>query len=57
VAVPIHWGSLRLMGPNAWWKRSGHLTVPPQAFAQHARYLAPETDVRVLQPGEWTSVN
>jgi L-ascorbate metabolism protein UlaG (beta-lactamase superfamily) len=57
VAVPIHWGSLRLMGPNAWWKRSGHLTVPPQAFAQHARHLAPETDVRVLQPGEWTSVN
>jgi L-ascorbate metabolism protein UlaG (beta-lactamase superfamily) len=57
VAVPIHWGSLRLFGPDAIWKRADHLNLPPHAFAYHARQIAPETDVRVLQPGEWTSAN
>ena len=57
VAVPIHWGSLRYLGPDAIWGRADHLSAPPLAFAQHASRLAPETEVRVLQPGEWTSVN
>ena len=57
VAVPIHWGSLRFMGPNSVWKRVGYLNTPPHAFAHHAALLAPQTEIRVLQPGEWTSVN
>jgi L-ascorbate metabolism protein UlaG (beta-lactamase superfamily) len=57
VAVPIHWGALRLMGPHAVWKRASYLSTPPRAFASHASLLAPETEVRILQPGHWTSVN
>jgi L-ascorbate metabolism protein UlaG (beta-lactamase superfamily) len=57
VAVPIHWGSLRLMGPDSVWRWAHHLSTPPYAFAQHAERLAPETQVRVLRPGEWTAVN
>jgi L-ascorbate metabolism protein UlaG (beta-lactamase superfamily) len=57
VAVPIHWGALRLPGPQALWKRAGHMHQPPQSFADHAKTWAPETEVRVLQPGEWTALN
>ncbi|MGD9145353.1 MAG: MBL fold metallo-hydrolase [Anaerolineae bacterium] len=57
VAVPIHWGSFRFFGPDSLWQGVDHLTVPPHAFAEHASRLAPQTDVRVLQPGEWTTVN
>jgi L-ascorbate metabolism protein UlaG (beta-lactamase superfamily) len=57
VAVPIHWGSLRFMGPHSVWKWVDYLSTPPYAFANHAARLAPETEVRVLKPGEWTSVN
>ena len=57
VAVPIHWGALRYIGPHSLWKRAEHLNAPPQAFAAHAQRLAPQTEVRVLQPGEWTTVN
>jgi L-ascorbate metabolism protein UlaG (beta-lactamase superfamily) len=57
LAVPIHWGSLRLAGPQSVWKWVSYLSTPPYAFANHAARLAPETQVRVLRPGEWTSVN
>jgi L-ascorbate metabolism protein UlaG (beta-lactamase superfamily) len=57
VAVPIHWGSLRLIGPGSVWESVDYLSTPPQAFAEHAALLAPQTEVRVLNPGEWTSVN
>jgi L-ascorbate metabolism protein UlaG (beta-lactamase superfamily) len=56
IAVPIHWGSLRLMGPDSFWQAVDYLSDPPHAFAEHASRLAPQTQVRVLQPGEWTSV-
>jgi L-ascorbate metabolism protein UlaG (beta-lactamase superfamily) len=56
VAVPIHWGSLRLLGPDSVWRSVDYLSDPPNAFAQHARRLAPETQVRVLQPGEWMTL-
>lgn len=56
VAVPIHWGALRLPGPYALWQRADHMSLPPQDFAAHAARLAPETEVRILQPGEWTPV-
>jgi L-ascorbate metabolism protein UlaG (beta-lactamase superfamily) len=56
VAVPIHWGALRFMGPHAVWKWVSYLSTPPYAFAAHAARLAPRTEVRVLQPGEWTTL-
>lgn len=57
VSVPIHWGALRLPGPHRLWKGVQHMSLPPQRFAAHARDLAPDTEVRVLQPGEWTTLN
>lgn len=57
IAVPIHWGALRLPGPYAMWNGAGHMHLPPHSFAEHAKTWAPETEVRVLQPGEWTTLN
>ncbi|MBN1661392.1 MAG: MBL fold metallo-hydrolase [Anaerolineae bacterium] len=57
VAVPIHWGALRLPGPHALWHRADHMHSPPHSFAAHAARVAPGTEVRVLQPGEWTRLN
>jgi L-ascorbate metabolism protein UlaG (beta-lactamase superfamily) len=54
VAVPIHWGTLHPWGP--WWRRASFLKRPPHAFAQAASRQAPQTDVRVLKPGEATLV-
>lgn len=54
VAVPIHWGSLRYAGPAALWRRMPYLQTPPHDFRAHAARLAPETDVRVLCPGQST---
>jgi L-ascorbate metabolism protein UlaG (beta-lactamase superfamily) len=57
VATPIHWGSFRFVGPHAVWDTVDYLKDPPQAFAEHASRLAPQTEIRVLQPGEWTTLN
>jgi L-ascorbate metabolism protein UlaG (beta-lactamase superfamily) len=57
MAVPIHWGSLRFIGPDSIWESVDYLTTPPVAFAEHSARLAPQTEVRVLQPGEWTTLN
>ena len=57
VAVPIHWGSLRFIGPDSVWESVDYLSTPPVTFAEHAARLAPQTEVRVLQPGEWTTLN
>jgi L-ascorbate metabolism protein UlaG (beta-lactamase superfamily) len=57
VAVPIHWGSFRLLGPRAVWDSVDYLSSPPHAFAEHAAHLAPDTEVRILKPGEWTTLN
>jgi L-ascorbate metabolism protein UlaG (beta-lactamase superfamily) len=57
VAVPIHWGALRYIGPQSLWKRVDYLRNPPYSFLENAAHLAPQTEVRVLQPGEWTTVN
>jgi L-ascorbate metabolism protein UlaG (beta-lactamase superfamily) len=57
VAVPIHWGSFRFFGPDSLWQEVDYLKYPPYSFAEYASRLAPQTEVRVLQPGEWTSLN
>jgi L-ascorbate metabolism protein UlaG (beta-lactamase superfamily) len=46
-AVPIHWGTYRIVG----MRHGAALQGPPDAFARHARELAPEVDVRVLPVG------
>jgi L-ascorbate metabolism protein UlaG (beta-lactamase superfamily) len=48
VAIPIHWGTLVPMGA----RRGTDPFAPPRAFASAVARLAPETDVRILAPGE-----
>ncbi len=50
VAVPIHWGTFFPIGQAR--RRPHFLTDPPHAFAHHAARIAPEVEVRILQPGE-----
>lgn len=54
LAVPIHWGTYTPIGaPRLWpWLH----TDPPRSFAEHARELAPGTEVRVLAPGQRTEL-
>lgn len=54
VAVPIHWGTLY---PAGLATLAPHrLASPPHEFARWARRLAPQVEVRVLAPGEATSL-
>jgi L-ascorbate metabolism protein UlaG (beta-lactamase superfamily) len=55
VAVPIHWGTLFPAGLARL--APGRLEAPPHEFARHARALAPQVEVRVLDPGEATSLS
>ncbi len=52
LAVPIHWGTLYPIGMSRW--RSHLLSRPPHDFAQKVADYSPETEVRVLSPGEST---
>lgn len=54
VAVPIHWGTLYRMGMAR--SRRALLSDPPHAFARQAAKVAPSVDVRILRPGETTTV-
>jgi L-ascorbate metabolism protein UlaG (beta-lactamase superfamily) len=47
VAVPIHWGTFFPV-----YLRGRAPADPPHEFARYAAELAPEVEVRVLQPGE-----
>jgi L-ascorbate metabolism protein UlaG (beta-lactamase superfamily) len=49
IAVPIHWGTLFPIGMVRL--RGDRLTDPPHEFARHAARLAPEVDVKILEPG------
>jgi L-ascorbate metabolism protein UlaG (beta-lactamase superfamily) len=52
LAVPIHWGTLR-----AWGAQRGLDPVAPaRAFADAVARLAPRTEVRVLMPGQRTTL-
>ena len=44
IAVPIHWGTL------SPFHRSTS-SDPPEAFRRHASELAPEVEIRILEPG------
>lgn len=47
LAIPVHWGTFALP-----WARGGDTDRPAREFAELAAELAPEVEVRVLQPGE-----
>ena len=54
VAIPIHWGTFLPIGS---FRRHRHrLHEPPREFARLAAEVAPEVDVRVLEPGESTEL-
>jgi L-ascorbate metabolism protein UlaG (beta-lactamase superfamily) len=54
VAVPIHWGTLFPIGLRRF--RRHLLTEPPRAFARLAAERTPGVDVRILQPGDSTTI-
>ncbi len=55
VAVPIHWGTLYPLGLARFLPDP--LRSPPGQFAARTRALAPHVEVRVLEPGEATSLS
>jgi L-ascorbate metabolism protein UlaG (beta-lactamase superfamily) len=55
LAVPIHWGTLYPLGLRRL--RPEPLTQPPLEFARLAERLAPEVEVRVLEPGFETNLD
>jgi L-ascorbate metabolism protein UlaG (beta-lactamase superfamily) len=48
LAVPIHWGTLFPLGRR---DRSGRLAEPPHEFARAAERIAPDVEIRILEPG------
>jgi L-ascorbate metabolism protein UlaG (beta-lactamase superfamily) len=50
VAIPIHWGLLSPLGVRRW--NPSYLTDPGEAFVRAAAEVAPDVDVRILEPGE-----
>jgi L-ascorbate metabolism protein UlaG (beta-lactamase superfamily) len=52
LAIPIHWGGLAPVTRRG--RRPELLWQPPQEFARIAAEIAPEVEVRVLEPGEST---
>ncbi len=55
IAVPIHWGTLFPIGLSRVGRR--HLIAPPREFERRCAELAPQVEVRVLSPGEATSLS
>ncbi len=54
LVVPVHWGTLFPIGMARWGRQ--HLVRPPQEFARLVPDYSPETEVRLLAPGESTSL-
>lgn len=54
VAIPIHWGTLYPLAIHRLTK--AFLVDPPFLFREFLLRLAPQVDVRILQPGEHTEV-
>ena len=49
-AVPVHWGTLAPLGAKRVWPWL--FERPAREFVEWARRLAPEVEVRVLEPGQ-----
>ncbi len=54
IAIPIHWGTLLPLGLAR--RHGGRLGDPPRIFAEHVASLAPEVEIRILQPGQETTL-
>ncbi|MGH2876934.1 MAG: MBL fold metallo-hydrolase, partial [Solirubrobacteraceae bacterium] len=54
IAIPVHWGTLLPIGLAG--RHGGRLGDPPRAFVEHAALLAPDIEVRILQPGQETTL-
>jgi L-ascorbate metabolism protein UlaG (beta-lactamase superfamily) len=50
LAIPIHWGTLYPLALDHI--SPAFLTQPPQLFVQFMLRMAPQVEVRVLQPGQ-----
>lgn len=53
MTVPIHWGTYALPRP---FRGSRDREEPPRSFAAHLADLAPQIEVRILQPGDRTNL-
>jgi len=54
LAIPIHWGTLLPIGIAG--RHRDRLGDPPHRFAEHVALLAPGVEVRILEPGEQTTL-
>jgi L-ascorbate metabolism protein UlaG (beta-lactamase superfamily) len=54
LAIPIHWGTLLPIGIAQ--RHRDRLGDPPRQFAEHVASLAPSTEVRILEPGQKTTL-
>jgi L-ascorbate metabolism protein UlaG (beta-lactamase superfamily) len=54
IAIPIHWGTYLPIGMA--WMKPRFLTRPPVDFKTAANRIAPEVEVRILEPGETTQL-
>jgi L-ascorbate metabolism protein UlaG (beta-lactamase superfamily) len=54
IAIPVHWGTLSPIGlARPHRARRGD---PPLLFAEHVASIAPSVEVRILQPGQETTL-
>jgi L-ascorbate metabolism protein UlaG (beta-lactamase superfamily) len=54
LAIPIHWGTFAARGVRR--RDPSFLVDPPIRFAEHAALLAPQVRVKILQPGDCTTI-
>ena len=54
LAIPIHWGTLLPIGVAD--RHRARLEDPPRMFAEHMASLAPSVEVRILIPGQETTL-
>jgi L-ascorbate metabolism protein UlaG (beta-lactamase superfamily) len=54
LAIPIHWGTFAARGIRK--RDPSFLVEPPRRFAEYAALLAPQVTVKILQPGDRTTI-
>jgi len=54
LAIPIHWGTFAARRVQK--RDPSFLVEPPHQFADYAALLAPQVRIRILQPGECTTI-
>lgn len=54
LTIPIHWGAFYPAGLGLF--RTDYLHQPPRHFAEHAAQIAPDVQVRIVEPGDALSL-